>query len=98
MTATVELVARATLIGVGGSAFIDLWSLALRRGLHIATLDYALLAAGSVSSAAGASPIPASPPPAPFGENAPSAGRRMTASASRSRSWWSPSGGFWLLP
>ena len=43
MTTSVEILARATLIGVGGSAFIDLWSLALRRGLHIATLDYALL-------------------------------------------------------
>jgi hypothetical protein len=39
----VELVARGALMGVAGSALMDAWSLALRRGLGITTLDYALL-------------------------------------------------------
>ncbi len=43
MNDTIELLARGTVIGVGGSALIDLWSLGLRRFFHVATLDYALL-------------------------------------------------------
>ena len=38
-----ELVARGALMGVAGSACMDLWSLVLRRRFAIPTLDYALL-------------------------------------------------------
>jgi hypothetical protein len=43
MTNTTELLARGVLIGIGGSALIDVWSLILRRVFHVATLDYAML-------------------------------------------------------
>jgi hypothetical protein len=43
MNEQLELLARVVLIGAGGSAFIDAWSLVLRRVFHIPTLDYALL-------------------------------------------------------
>jgi len=43
MTAFVEFLATAILIGAAGSAFIDAWSLMLRRKFHVATLDYAML-------------------------------------------------------
>jgi hypothetical protein len=43
MTELVELVARGVLMGVAGSAFMDLWSLVLRRGFGIPTLDYRFL-------------------------------------------------------
>lgn len=43
MTNTLELLATATVIGSIGSAFIDAWSLVLRRALHVSTLDYAML-------------------------------------------------------
>lgn len=43
MTDTLELLGFGVLIGAGGSALIDLWSLMLRRVFHVATLDYALV-------------------------------------------------------
>ena len=43
MTDGVEFVLRGVLIGVSASAFMDLWSLLLRRGFNIPTLDYAML-------------------------------------------------------
>lgn len=43
MTNTIELLATAIVIGSIGSAFIDAWSLVLRRALHVSTLDYAML-------------------------------------------------------
>lgn len=43
MNTALELLANATLIGSGGSALIDLWSMLLRRTFHVATLDYAML-------------------------------------------------------
>ncbi len=43
MSEVLELLIGAVLIGAGGAALMDLWSLALRRGLGIPTLDYALL-------------------------------------------------------
>jgi hypothetical protein len=43
MIDSVELVLRGVLIGVGASALMDAWSLLLRRGFNIPTLDYALL-------------------------------------------------------
>ena len=38
-----EFIATAVVLGVAGSAFIDGWSLVLRRQFHVATLDYAIL-------------------------------------------------------
>lgn len=43
MDDTLELLATSVLIGAGGSALIDLWSLALRRIFKVRTLDYAML-------------------------------------------------------
>jgi hypothetical protein len=43
MPELVELVARGVLMGVAGSALMDLWSLVLRRRFGLMTLDYALL-------------------------------------------------------
>ncbi len=43
MNDTIAFIATGTVIGMGGSAFIDAWSLVLRRVFHVATLDYALL-------------------------------------------------------
>jgi hypothetical protein len=43
MTVSVDLLLRGVLIGLGGAALMDVWSLALRRGFGIPTLDYALL-------------------------------------------------------
>jgi hypothetical protein len=43
MTNTTGLLARGVLIGIGGSALIDVWSLVLRRAFHVPTLDYAML-------------------------------------------------------
>ncbi len=43
MAGPVELLAYGIAIGVGGSACIDLWSLILRRGFRVPTLDYAFL-------------------------------------------------------
>ncbi len=43
MTVSVDLLLRGALIGLGGAALMDVWSLALRRGFGIPTLDYALL-------------------------------------------------------
>ena len=43
MTDLLELAFIGGVIGVAGSAAIDLWSLVLRRSFHIPTLDYALL-------------------------------------------------------
>jgi Protein of unknown function (DUF2938) len=40
---TALLIASGVLLGVGGSALMDLWGLVLRRGFGIPTLDYALL-------------------------------------------------------
>jgi hypothetical protein len=42
MTA-VELLVRGVLVGIGASALMDAWSLLLRRGFGVPTLDYALL-------------------------------------------------------
>ena len=43
MSDAVVFVAGGVLMGVTGSALMDVWSLALRRGFHVPTLDYALL-------------------------------------------------------
>lgn len=43
MNELLELVARGVLMGVAGSAAMHAWSLLLRRGFGIPTLDYALL-------------------------------------------------------
>jgi hypothetical protein len=43
MPELLELVARGALMGVAGSACMDLWSFVLRRRFGIPTLDYALL-------------------------------------------------------
>ncbi len=43
MTVSVDLVLVGALIGLGGAALMDGWSLLLRRRFGIATLDYALL-------------------------------------------------------
>lgn len=43
MTVEPDVLLRGVLIGIGGAALMDVWSLALRRGLGIPTLDYALL-------------------------------------------------------
>ncbi len=38
-----ELLVRATVMGVAGSALMDAWGFVLRRGFRVPTLDYALL-------------------------------------------------------
>ena len=43
MSDVLALVLGGTVIGLAGAAAMDLWSLLLRRGFHIPTLDYALL-------------------------------------------------------
>lgn len=43
MTDVAELLSRGIVMGIGGAALMDIWSLALRRGFDIPTLDYALL-------------------------------------------------------
>ncbi len=43
MSNAIEWVAVGLLMGVGGSALIDVWSLGLRRMFHVATLNYAML-------------------------------------------------------
>ena len=43
MTSVSSLLLAGALIGVGGAALMDVWSLVLRRLLGIPTLDYALL-------------------------------------------------------
>ena len=43
MSDAVELLARGVLIGVGGSALMDLWALFARRAFNVQGLDYALL-------------------------------------------------------
>lgn len=43
MNGNLEFLTTGALIGIGGSAFIDVWSLILRRAFHVSTLDYALL-------------------------------------------------------
>jgi hypothetical protein len=43
MAELAELVTRGALMGVAGSALMDLWGLVLRRGFGVPTLDYALL-------------------------------------------------------
>jgi hypothetical protein len=43
MTTVSSLLVAAALIGVGGAALMDVWSLVLRRRFGIPTLDYALL-------------------------------------------------------
>jgi hypothetical protein len=43
MTISVDLLLRGLLIGLGGAALMDVWSLVLRRGFHVPTLDYAML-------------------------------------------------------
>ncbi|MCC7138120.1 MAG: DUF2938 domain-containing protein [Planctomycetes bacterium] len=43
MTEAVELAARATILGIGGAAAMDLWGLVARRAFGIQGLDYALL-------------------------------------------------------
>ena len=40
---TLELVVSGALIGMGAAALMDVWSLVLRRGFGVSTLDYALL-------------------------------------------------------
>jgi hypothetical protein len=43
MNSAFEFALYASAIGIGGSAFIDLWSASLRRLFGVATLDYRLL-------------------------------------------------------
>lgn len=43
MSDAVEFVARGVLLGIGGSALMDVWALVARRALDIRGLDYALL-------------------------------------------------------
>lgn len=43
MSVTLEWLTYGLIMGVGGSALIDLWSLGLRRLFHVSTLDYAML-------------------------------------------------------
>ncbi len=43
MTVGVDLILTGVLIGLGGAALMDVWSLVLRRGFNVPTLDYALL-------------------------------------------------------
>jgi hypothetical protein len=43
MTDLIDLLGTALLIGVAGSAFIDVWSLIMWQRFHVATLDYAML-------------------------------------------------------
>lgn len=43
MTGIAELLVAGLIIGIGGSALMDAWGFALRRGFAIPTLDYALL-------------------------------------------------------
>ena len=43
MTDTVDVLTWGMLMGVGGAALMDVWSLLLRRGFSVPTLDYALL-------------------------------------------------------
>lgn len=43
MTNFIETLGTAAVIGVAGSALIDVWSLVLRTRFHVATLDYAML-------------------------------------------------------
>lgn len=43
MNDVTEFLALGALVGVGGAALMDVWSLVLRRGFGIPTLDYALL-------------------------------------------------------
>lgn len=38
-----ELTIRAVLMGIGATALIDLWALALRRAFGVASLDYAMV-------------------------------------------------------
>jgi hypothetical protein len=40
---TLELFVSGVLIGLGAAALMDVWSLVLRRGFGVTTLDYALL-------------------------------------------------------
>jgi hypothetical protein len=40
---TLELVVSGVLIGLGAAALMDVWSLVLRRGFGVTTLDYGLL-------------------------------------------------------
>jgi len=39
----IDVVLAAAVIGIGGAALMDAWSLVLRRGFGVPTLDYALL-------------------------------------------------------
>lgn len=43
MNEVTEFLALGALIGMGGAALMDVWSLVLRRRFGIPTLDYALL-------------------------------------------------------
>lgn len=43
MTNFIETLGMAAVLGIAGSAFIDVWSLVLRTRFHVATLDYAML-------------------------------------------------------
>lgn len=43
MNDILELAVAGVVIGLAGAALMDLWSLLLRRGFHVPTLDYALL-------------------------------------------------------
>ena len=43
MSEVFELVTSGILIGIGGSALIDIWSLIVRRAFRVRTLDYAML-------------------------------------------------------
>jgi len=43
MNEVLEIALRGVVMGLAGAALMDLWSLALRRGFAIPTLDYAML-------------------------------------------------------
>jgi hypothetical protein len=43
MTDTEDVLTSGMLMGVGGAALMDVWSLLLRRGFSVPTLDYELL-------------------------------------------------------
>ena len=94
MTDLAELLATGTLIGVGGAALMDVWSLLLRRGFGIATLDYALLGRWIGHFPAVDSCMTASRPLSRSSANDRWDGLRTTRSASRSPWSSSPPGGW----
>jgi len=93
MSGVAEFIARGVLIGVGGSALMDVWALVARRAFGIRGLDYGLLGRWIGHFPRGRFVHERIGRPTRFGENGRSAGRRTTRSASPSRSCCWPSGG-----